>query len=677
MSEKREPREPRYSEMSYAERRAAREKAARAEKSAPKAADTAARQPRQKLGDVSAQGNQQAQSGEQPRTQQDPAARPAGAAAGQPRQKLGGVSAQGNQQAQSGERTRTQQNPASRSAGAAAGQPRQRTGELPAQRNQRTQSGERPRTQQNPASRSAGAAAGQPRQRTGELPAQRNQQVRSGERPRTQQNPASRPAGAAAGQSRQRTGELPAQRNQQARSGERPRAQQNPASRPAGAATGQPRQRTGELPAQRNPQARSGERPRTQRDPASRPAGAAAGQPRQRTDPGSRPRQTAGRSAGPAHGKSGARRAPVIEDRQQNVVRTRARKKTSPLLLALTGLFALIFVVSGGVLLWEMVINPHLTDSNLDEVQSAFEEAGGIVDLPVSIGESGEDLGGREEEYAQRVEAVKKMQTTVNKDICGWLRIEGTNINFPVLSSSPDDEYYLYRDYKGEDSRYGSIFLAGNTPLNGENQLLHGHSMMDGRMFWSLIDFGEAETVKKSPLIRFDTAEEAGDWKILAVIKTNTYPSQGEIFYYDQGVFSSPEQKMQFYYDVMKRSMVDTGVDLNENDRTLMLSTCSYEFDGFRTVVFARKVRENEERLVDLTKITAAANPQMPAVWYGGTPLDYWPENFEDALAAGMTDWYTGALYGNENRPETEENAPPEAVPPEDASPEDGDSNYI
>ena len=51
---------------------------------------------------------------------------------------------------------------------------------------------------------------------------------------------------------------------------------------------------------------------------------------------------------------------------------------------------------------------------------------------------------------------------------------------------------------------------------------------------------------------------------------------------------------MQFYYDVMKRSMVNTGVDLNENDKTVMLSTCSYEYEGFRTVIVARKVRDGE-----------------------------------------------------------------------------------
>lgn len=54
----------------------------------------------------------------------------------------------------------------------------------------------------------------------------------------------------------------------------------------------------------------------------------------------------------------------------------------------------------------------------------------------------------------------------------------------------------------------------------------------------------------------------------------------------------------------MKRSMVNTGVDLNENDKTVMLSTCSYEYEGFRTVIVARKVRDGEDATVDTSKIT-------------------------------------------------------------------------
>ena len=92
---------------------------------------------------------------------------------------------------------------------------------------------------------------------------------------------------------------------------------------------------------------------------------------------------------------------------------------------------------------------------------------------------------------------------------------------------------------------------------------------------------------------------EAAEWKIVSVFKTNTYDNQGKLFNYLRGDFDSAEDKMQFYYDVMKRSMVNTGDDLPDNDKTVLLSPCSYEYEGFRTVIVARKVRDGEDATGD------------------------------------------------------------------------------
>lgn len=415
---------------------------------------------------------------------------------------------------------------------------------------------------------------------------------------------------------------------------ERPQRPAASAQRPAGAA---PRPAaSAQRPTSSTPRPAGTSRPASG---ASRPTGTP------------RPRSNAPRPAGAAGPAGSATRPPRpraqvydepgidIPIYPEDVRSDGKRKKKSPLLVILAVFFAAVFLVSGGILVWQMVITPKLSDENLGDVQEMFEEAGGVI----SVSYGGNDL---EEEYARRVAAVKKLKETVNKDISGWVRIEGTNINFPVMTSTPDDQYYLYRDYKGEDSIYGSVFTDGATPITGDNQLLHGHSMQDGRMFWSLIAFGEYTTVQKSPLIQYDTELEAGDWKIVSVFKTNTYASQGEIFTYSVGSFDTPQEKMQFYYELMKRSMVNTGVDLNENDKIVMLSTCSYEYDGFRTVVVARKVREGEDRSVNVSLIKEETHALFPNIWYSsGSAPAYWPEKFEDAVAAGLVDWYSGDLY--------------------------------
>lgn len=333
---------------------------------------------------------------------------------------------------------------------------------------------------------------------------------------------------------------------------------------------------------------------------------------------------------------------------------TPVAKKRSVVVTILIVVFSAVFLVSAGVLVFELIVNPYVADRNTEEIQSVFSEAMASEESAVSTEPDAQSpetdkADAKAQDDTRRVKAVQALQA-VNADIGGWLRIENTNINYPVLVPPEDDpEYYLYRNYKKEDSKYGSIFLGAGTSL--KSPLLHGHSMQDGRMFWSLISFGNPEMVKKSPVIQFDTYEEAGDWKIVSVFKTNTHSGQGKLFAYtkvpaDEDTTSGKREKMQFYYEIMKRSMVDTGVDLHEDDRILLLSTCSYEYEGFRTVVVARKVREGEDAAVDTSKIKENENALFPDVWYAsGKAPSYWPEKFEDALAAGLIDWYSGDLY--------------------------------
>ena len=335
------------------------------------------------------------------------------------------------------------------------------------------------------------------------------------------------------------------------------------------------------------------------------------------------------------------RRVAVYEDEES--MQPRKRRILFPVLITL---FSVIFVVSAAVLVIELIVNPYVTDKNVGEIQKIYSEAGDTESVVPATSEDDTADSERMAELERRCEAVLKLQS-VNSDITGWVQLDGTDINFPVLTPpAGDPQYYLSRNYKKESTKYGSIFLDGMCTVDSDNQVLHGHSMQDGRMFWQVIGFGSAKTVKSCPVFRYDTEKEAAEWKIVSVFKTNTYDNQGELFNYLRGDFDSAEDKMQFYYDVMKRSMVNTGVDLNENDKTVMLSTCSYEYEGFRTVIVARKVRDGEDATVDTSKITENENALYPDIWYpSGKAPDYWPDYFEDAVQNSMVDWYTGNLY--------------------------------
>ena len=207
----------------------------------------------------------------------------------------------------------------------------------------------------------------------------------------------------------------------------------------------------------------------------------------------------------------------------------------------------------------------------------------------------------------------------LNSDICGWIRIDGTKIDYPVVKASQDDPtYYLSHNFKGEESKYGSILIDPNCSLVGasKNITLYGHHMADGQMFADLMKFSDVEFYKQHPIIEFNTNRENAHWKIISVFKTNTLSSQGEIFNYTVANFIRDKDFLSFIDEVKKRSLIDTGIDANQNDTLITLSTCSYEFEGFRTVVVARKVRKDESDEIDKSLVTKAANPLMPQCWY-------------------------------------------------------------
>jgi len=289
------------------------------------------------------------------------------------------------------------------------------------------------------------------------------------------------------------------------------------------------------------------------------------------------------------------------------------------------------FLVTGGILLWEMVIQPAIVDRNANRVQQIYHAQN--VELQ----------NGENDDYLQRFRELQ----SINPDIKGWMRIPDTIIDYPVLQSSQDDpEHYLYLDYEEKYSKYGSLFFDARNNFdlsapNSQSLIVYGHSMNDGRMFGSLLQYGGLDYYKEHPTFELDTVHSRGKWKIFSVFKTNTLYSHGEPFQYLRTGFANDSDFMNFVYQIRIRSLFQTDVDIAPGDQIVLLSTCSYELDDFRTVIVARKVREGEESSVDVSK--ASWNPTVlyPDGWYsvkGGTKPQH-PDTFEEALQQNRINW--------------------------------------
>lgn len=240
----------------------------------------------------------------------------------------------------------------------------------------------------------------------------------------------------------------------------------------------------------------------------------------------------------------------------------------------------------------------------------------------------------------------------INREIVGWIQINDTQVDYPVLHHEEDDstsQFYLNHNYQGDYDSYGSIFIDYRC-LKGtksKNTIMHGHHMNDGSMFGELMKYGTTggnlDFYKKSPTIEFDTPDGGGIYKIISVFKTNTLPAHGEFFNYMIGEFKNDRDFMNYVYNVRARSLIDCPVDINENDELITLSTCSYEFTDFRTVVVARKIRDDESDEVEVNKAKLNKEAVWPEVYYseyGGTPPEV--TDFITAYENGQIDWYSG-----------------------------------
>lgn len=187
----------------------------------------------------------------------------------------------------------------------------------------------------------------------------------------------------------------------------------------------------------------------------------------------------------------------------------------------------------------------------------------------------------------ERMTKIKKLQEE-NSDIVGWIEIEGTNINYPVLQSE-DDEYYLTHNYKKEKSEKGSIFLSSkyDWKLPSNNLLIYGHNLVSGQMFNSLLKYRDENFYKKYPNIRFTTQKEDLKFEIISAFYSKVFSkSEKNVFrYYNFVTAESEKDYNNFVKNAKETSLYETNKDAKYGDRLITLVTCSYHVEDGRFVV--------------------------------------------------------------------------------------------
>ena len=250
-------------------------------------------------------------------------------------------------------------------------------------------------------------------------------------------------------------------------------------------------------------------------------------------------------------------------------------------------LFAVLFLFSG-----VMVYRLYAEEKESEEV---FEVVAGLVKEDPTIqtvSDKGETAPTEENEQPSEPTPYDKYGAVYeqNSDFVGWICIEGTNIDYPVMQTPDNPNFYLKHGFDKSYSSYGVPYVQEDCDLAvSDNLIIYGHHMNNGSMFADLCKYGSEDFYAEHKVIRFDTLSAFGEYEIVAVFKTVATASEG--FKYYHFVNAEDEAAFDKYIAMCKElSLYDTGVSAKYGDKLITLSTCEYSRTNGRMVIVTKRI---------------------------------------------------------------------------------------
>lgn len=191
------------------------------------------------------------------------------------------------------------------------------------------------------------------------------------------------------------------------------------------------------------------------------------------------------------------------------------------------------------------------------------------------------------------VDKVKELQQE-NADVKGWVRIDDTNINYPLLQTDNND-YYLTHNYKKEYSMYGSIFINSNCDIKNENGniIIYGHNMKDNQMFRDLLKYQDKSFYEQHPIIKIATEESEEQYEIIYTFKSRIfYQDEKNVFrFYRYYNFEDEREYNEYINNCRKIQLYDTEKTATYGEQLITLITCEYSQENGRMVVVGKKIQ--------------------------------------------------------------------------------------
>lgn len=190
------------------------------------------------------------------------------------------------------------------------------------------------------------------------------------------------------------------------------------------------------------------------------------------------------------------------------------------------------------------------------------------------------------------IESLKKL----NPDVAGWIQIPGTVIDYPVMHTPNDPNYYFNRDFYGRKSAYGMIYFDGTCAPDGgsQNLLIYGHHMRNGTMFASIEKYQSPAYRKNHPVICLTGGNGREEYEVMAAVRVAADRIDEDLM---RMLWAGNEEQfarlMEFVGD---NALYDSGINARWPDRLITLTTCEYTQRDGRFFLIARKRMQEGDR---------------------------------------------------------------------------------
>jgi sortase B len=180
-----------------------------------------------------------------------------------------------------------------------------------------------------------------------------------------------------------------------------------------------------------------------------------------------------------------------------------------------------------------------------------------------------------------------------NPELGGWIRIDGTVIDYPVMFTPEEPEKYLHLSFEGKYSKRGVPFIGEGCAIapRSQNIVVYGHHMKNGSMFAAIVKYKDIDFWRQHPRIYFSTLYEEGEYEVFAVFETDIYAAEKLRCYSfinarDEADFS------KYIADIQDVALYSTGVKVSYGDALLTLSPVLIIPATAGLCVVARKIND-------------------------------------------------------------------------------------